>query len=187
MLIKSQKKKELRFMILLKKHVITEEFRKRNRLSLIRKNQNYDYEEDSITVHKIEEMKIGITNKYTYLGKIKDSKCRMMPHLEEKKRKMLWMIKRIPGLIKEEVFWKTKPKTTLDLNEKAVIPAALYGCETWKMTCQEEKVIEDLQVQTLKNIIKLPKSTPTIAVLGETGCMRTKNRIHKRQLNYIYI
>ena len=32
--------------------------------------------------------------------------------------------------------------------------------------------------------MKLPKSTPTIAVLGETGCMRMKHRIHKRQLNY---
>ena len=49
-----------------------------------------------------------------------------------------------------------------------------------------KKVIEDLQVQTLKNIMKLPKSTPTIAVLGETGHMRMKHRIHKRQLNYIY-
>ena len=111
----------------------------------------------------------------------------MMPHLEEKKNKMLWMTKRITGIMKEEVFWKTRPETTLDLFEKTIIiPAALYGCETWKLTCQEEKVLEDLQVQILKNIMKLPKSTPTITGLGETGCIRMKHRIHKRQLKYIY-
>ena len=53
----------------------------------------------------------------------------MMPHLEEKKSKMLWMTKRITEFMKEEVFWKTRPKTTLDLYEKTVIPTALYGCE----------------------------------------------------------
>ena len=63
----------------------------------------------------------------------------MMPHLEERKCKMLWMTKRITGFIKEEVFWKTRAKTTLDLYEKTVIPTALYGCETWKLTCQEKK------------------------------------------------
>ena len=35
------------------------------------------------------------------------------------------------------------------------------------------------------DIEKLPKSTPTIALLGETGCMRMKFKIHKRHLNYI--
>ena len=132
-------------------------------------------------------MKIDITNQCTYLGEIIDSKCRMMPHLEEKKNKMLWMTKRITGIMKEEVFWKTRPETSLDLYEKKILPAALYGCETWKLTSQEEKVLEELQVQTLKNIMKIPKSTPTIAVLGETGCIRMNHRIHKRQLNHIYI
>ena len=61
----------------------------------------------------------------------------MMPHLEEKKNKMLWMAKRITGIMKEEVFWKTRPETSLDLYEKTIIPAALYGCETWKLSSQE--------------------------------------------------
>ena len=81
-------------------------------------------EEDNITEWKIGEMKIVITNQYTYLGEIIDSKCRMMPHLEEKKNKMLWMTKRITGIMKEEVFWKTRPETTLDVYEKTIIPAA---------------------------------------------------------------
>ena len=50
------------------------------------------------------KMKIDITNQYTYLGEIIDSKCRMMPHLEEKKNKMLWLTKRITGIMKEEVY-----------------------------------------------------------------------------------
>ena len=180
----AENKKEMSKMLM-----IIEEFRKRNRLSLSKKKTKImivnKKEEDNITEWKIGEMKKDITNQYTYLGEIIDSKCRMMPHLEEKKNKMLWMAKRI-GIMKEEVFWKTRPETSLDLYEKMIIPAALYGCETWKLSSQAEKVLEDLQVQTLKNIMKLPKSTPTIAVLGETGCIRMKHRIHKRQLNYIY-
>ena len=51
-------------------------------------------EDHNITEWKIGEMKIDITKQYTYLGEIIHSKCRMMPHLEEKKNKMLWMTKK---------------------------------------------------------------------------------------------
>ena len=119
----AENKKEMSKMLM-----VIEEFRKRNRLSLSKKKTKImivnKKEEDNIKEWKIGEMKINLTNQYTYLGEIIDSKCRMMPHLEEKKNKMLWMTKRITGIMKEEVFWKTRPKTTLDLYEKTIIPAA---------------------------------------------------------------
>ena len=44
-------------------------------------------------------------------------------------------------------FLENNTKITLDLYE---IPTASYGCEAWKLTCHEEKIIDD-QVQTLNN------------------------------------
>ena len=101
----------------------------------------------------------------------------MMPHLEEK---MLWMTKRI----NERSVLENKTKNNLDIYEKTVIPAALYGCEAWNLTCQEENVNRGPPSTDIENIMKIPKSSPTTALLVESGCLRMKNMIHKRQLNY---
>lgn len=169
---------------------IVEDFRKRNRLSLSAKKTKMmiinKKEEDCVTEWKIGEMKIDTVTQYTYLGELIDSNCTMTPHLENKKRKMMAMTDNIIGITKEEVLMRTRPKMTLELYEKTIIPAALYGCETWSLTNNEIKKVEDIQTQTLKKLMKLPQSTPNIAVLGEYGFCKMEHRIHKRQLDYLH-
>ena len=68
--------------------------------------------------------------------------------------------------------------------EKCLIPGVLYGAETWHCNKRQLKIIEDIQVNALLRILKLPKSTPRVAVLAETGSMFMEYRI--KQLNYLY-
>ena len=49
------------------------------------------------------------------------------------------------------------------------------------------KIIEDIQVNALLRILKLPRSTPHVAVLGGIGSMFMEYRIHIKQLNFIMI
>lgn len=141
-------------------------------------------EEDKKYEWKIGNMKIEPTETYTYLGECIHNKCDMKPHLEEKRRKMTAIANNITTITKDEVFKKTRPKTTIDLYEKILIPALTYGSETWTLNKTESEITEDIQTKNLTKLMKIPTSTPKIATIGETGCLQMKHRTNSKKLNH---
>ena len=74
----------------------------------------------------------------------------------------------------------------LELYQKCIIPATLYGAKSWQINKKQLNKIEDIQYKCLRRILKAPDSTPKPAIKGETGNIYMGQRIRKMQFAYIH-
>ena len=66
----------------------------------------------------------------------------------------------------------------IKLFETCLMPVIIHGLEVWgRIKATEMKEILKIQVSALKQILHLPKSTPNIGILFETGIWPIKERI----------
>ena len=73
----------------------------------------------------------------------------------------------------------------LDLHDKCIVPAILYGCETWTINKKQMEAIENMQLYSLRRILKTPQTTPKVAIYGETGTLKLEEKIKSRQVIYL--
>ena len=67
-----------------------------------------------------------------------------------------------------------------------MIPALLYGCETWILNSTEIKPLIRIQINTLRKILKLSTSTPVPTVCSEIGEIPVEFRFHEGHLLYFW-
>ena len=72
--------------------------------------------------------------------------------------------------------------TQLELFNYLVRAILTYSCEVWGYNCIE--IIESLQLEYLKYILHVKKSTPNIFVYGETGQFPLSVHIHCRMVKF---
>ena len=77
-------------------------------------------------------------------------------------------------------------ETLLKLCYSRVIPALLYGCETWVLNYLEIKHVNRIQINTLRKILKLPTATPIPVIYSATGEIPIELRFHERHLLYLW-
>ena len=112
-------------------------------------------------------LKINIGNKvlesknsYKYLGEIITPNLKVATHLQAKEIQINGIIQSCVFASSNEVLAKIKMETLLKLYYSCVIPAPLYGCETWILNSPEIKHLNRIQINTLRKILKLSTSTP---------------------------
>ena len=120
-------------------------------------------------------------NSYKYLGEIITPNLKVATHLQAKEIQ-------INGIIQSCVFGpaQIKMETLLKLYYSCVIPALLYGCETWILNSPEIKHLNRIQINTLRKILKLSTSTPIPITYSEIGEIPIQFRFHERQLLYLW-
>ena len=108
--------------------------------------------------------------------------------MENKQRKMEAVGRDMANITKDQLLNKIKIGVMLELYQKCVIPATLYGTETWQINKKQLNKIEDIQYKCLRRILKTPDSTPKPALIGETGNigLYMEQRIKKMQFAYIH-
>ena len=78
-------------------------------------------------------------------------------------------------------------KVKIKLFETCLMPAIIYGLEVWgRITATEMKKISKIQVSALKQILHLPKLTPNIGILYETGIWPIKERIEYSTMMFFH-
>ena len=75
--------------------------------------------------------------------------------------------------------WRTQViggfMSALDLFVLAILPTLLYNCETWVGINKEtEERVENLQLFYLRLALRVPQSTPKLALRSETKDMERK-------------
>ena len=77
--------------------------------------------------------------------------------------------------------------TGLEIWEVAVIPFLLNNSETWtELEKDALEMLENLQVEFLRNLLDTPRTCPIPSLLWETGTSTMENRILKRKLLLYY-
>jgi hypothetical protein len=77
-------------------------------------------------------------------------------------------------------------KTLLDLHEKVNIPGLLANAEAWDMTKTDVSKMEKIELRSLKQMLGVPITTPTQAIMYVTGAMYMAMRINQKQLKYLH-
>ena len=98
-----------------------------------------------------------IVNK-KYMGEIITNTNNIEKQVQDKRRKAEAMINNIVNIAKDEVFRQMRINVMLEMYEKCLIQGVLCGAETWHYNKRQFKIIEDIQVNALLRILKLPKS-----------------------------
>ena len=82
---------------------------------------------------------------------------------------------------------KIKMQTLLNLYKSCIIPALIYGCETWISTTEDRSKLTQMQLSAIRRILKIPTSTPPVSIYIETGELPIILECEKHQLPYSWV
>ena len=75
----------------------------------------------------------------------------------------------------------------LKLMHSVLMPQLYYNCETWSnIPDKMYHALDDVCIKFLRRLPKLPKSTPKVGLLCETGVYRAREKINIAQALYLY-
>ena len=130
--------------------------------------------------------KIQTCEKYTYLGEIITSDGKNKENIQERKRKITVSTLSINTIASNEVLNRIETPVLLELHERINVPTLLSNAEAWVLSKGDQKDLEQIEVNSLKNLFDLPVRTPTPAIIHTLGALQTTIRVDKKQLLYLH-
>ena len=140
------------------------------------KRQQWNFGQE--TIEKCDE--------YRYLGDWFTPNGTNKVMIEERKKKIKKSTRGIITCGQSDIMKKIEIKTLLELHEKVNVPGLLANAEAWNLTKTDEKELETIELQSLKQMLGVPITTPTPAIMYITGTIYTAMRIDQRQLKYLH-
>ena len=136
----------------------------------------------SKTTEKIHEKvragKVEETEKVKYLGMVINSDGNLEDHIKQMTDNTNNICREINAIGSKSQVGTEELKVKIKLCETCLMPAIMYGLEVWgRITSSEMKEITKIQIRALKQILNLPKSTPSTGILFETGIWPVKERV----------
>ena len=78
-------------------------------------------------------------------------------------------------------------KTAFLLRESIFLNGMLFSSESWYgVTKEEVSQLEKLDIQLLRYIFEVPSSAPVISLYLESGCVRIRNILRARRINFLH-
>jgi len=121
-------------------------------------------------------------HKYKYLGKTYNSKGNLADHLSETEGKVMAATQKIMAETGNADFKGIRMQAIWQLVEATIIPTITYGSESWDPTQKELDEVQKIMNTSLKTLMNLPKGTPTIPLLKETGFLPIKHIINTKRI-----
>ncbi len=109
------------------------------------------------------------TTKYKYLGEIINNKANLKDHIEELKGKVQAAKQKIFTETGNRKFKEMRMQAIWLLIDTTIIPILIYASEGWILIKKEQEDLQKILNPTLREVLKLPDSTPTTILLYETG------------------
>ncbi len=122
------------------------------------------------------------TTKYKYLGEIINNKANLKDHIEELKGKVQAAKQKIFTETGNREFKEMRMQAIWLLIDTTIIPILTYASEGWTITKKEQDDLQKILNSTLREVLKLPDSTPTTILLHETGYTHIGKIITKKKI-----
>ena len=137
------------------------------------------------------EWKFGektITNcqTYKYLGEEISRDGKSIRNILERFKKVKGTVRAIMTCSKSKIMKSIETKILLKLHESVTLPTLLYSAETWELNKGDKKEINKIEIWSLKQMLGLPTTTPTPAVIFATGMLYATIRVEMKQLLYLH-
>ena len=134
----------------------------------------------------IEDRALDIENSTSYLGDVVNDKGDNTALCKDRTDKAVGTIIELFSICKEVNFGKFKISNLLTLYQSAVIPRLIYNCEAWSnLKAKDYQVLQKLQLNFLKRVTDVPRTTPNAALFLELGVWPVQYIIEQRQLLHL--
>ena len=130
-----------------------------------------------------EPMKVEET--FKYLSDTFNSKGDNVALCKHKVDKSMGSIIEMISLCKETSFGKHQIFSLMVMHQSVFLPRLIYNCELWNLTHKDISSLQGAQLNFLRRVMKVPKSTPTAALFLELGVFPIQYEIGKRQLAFL--
>ena len=138
---------------------------------------------NSLTVYG-ESMKVEET--FKYLGDTFNSKGNNVALCKHRVDKPMGSIIEIISLCKETNFGKHQIFTMMVMYQSVLLPRLIYNCESWSnLTHKDISNLQGAQLNFLRRVMEVPKSTPTAALFLELDILPIQYEIEKRQAVFL--
>ena len=117
---------------------------------------------------------------YKYLGDVIMRNGGNKKNIEDRENKVMAITRKIIASSGNEVFQKMQLKALLKMHNAKTVASLLTNCETWVLNKSEREKLEKIELWALKQILDVPKTTPTPAIWYVTGTLMTSILIDKR-------
>ncbi len=134
------------------------------------------------TEAKIGNTQLEETLTYKYLGEIINNKANLKHHLEETRNKVNAATQTIIFETGNKEFKGMRMRAIWELVDTTIIPILLYAAEGWKLRQEDSKHIQITFNKAIKEILRLPQSTPTNILLAEIGYVPIEMIIKKKKI-----
>ena len=121
-----------------------------------------------------------------YLGDILSSDGKNIKNIKARVAKGKGVISRIMAMIEGIPFGKNYFKVALILRESLLMSSMLFNSEAWyNVTKTEIELLETVDVQFLRQVLRAPRSTPKEMLFLETGCVPFREIIRKKRILFL--
>jgi len=86
----------------------------------------------------------------------------------------------------DKVLQKIKMESMIKIYKTCIIPSLTYACKLWSLSKENEKQLEQIQLNALRQILQIPKSTPIMAIFVETGELPIIQQIELKQIKFLW-
>ena len=135
---------------------------------------------------KLGDKTIGNCEVYRYLGEEISRDGKNKRNLSDRFKRVKGTVRAIMTSAKTGIMKKIETKVLLKLHDSVVLPSFLYNAETWSLNGEERKEADKILLWVWKQMLGLPSTTPTPAVVFATGSLYASVQIELKQLLYLH-
>ena len=123
------------------------------------------------------------TDKYTYLGEINNKSMNMSNQIDNIEGKVEAAYQTLLAVAEDREFKEIKMQAIWKLVQTCITPIITYASETWHLTKQENKKLNQCLDKIIRRILMTPDATPREAIYIETGLLDVNTVADSKRLN----
>ena len=133
----------------------------------------------------INDIEIERVKSHKYLGKIISEKNGEKEEIEQRIKKAKGAANDCLNILNRRELKNKRIVIGKKFLQTVILPTMLFGAETWpKLTEKEKTDMNSVQTQYINRVLKLPKSTPTTAIMKEMNIMKVEHMANLRKIEY---
>ena len=127
------------------------------------------------------------SDEYKYLGDILTPDGKPNATIKARRNKITGITAELNAILE-----KVKQTSALSIDailqyhNSIILPTLLTNSETWELSGKNLQSLETIQNITLKRLMRLPPSTPTVGIRNELNILSIENQILKKRLMYLH-
>ena len=110
----------------------------------------------------------------------------LIKNLKEKEKKAEAALQATLSLSTEPVLNRINMNIITKVYETCIIPIIIYGAETRTPTNSELEYLEKIQNKLIRQLLKVPTTTPLPSLVGELGFYYLTQKINYHQMIYLW-